>query len=368
MKLVGLVLIASLVVVMQAGVCDTPVLGVRVPTQQASYERGNDFCGDLGQQVGKLNNYVHFLRDIYGCATTNLSSWFAEQARKIDGNLVKVLRASANDRLDYTVTADLREAISFLEKTIKSERVAYNLEERHQIKLIITKQKKFIPNAHRALSFLSVANWLWKQATKIFLREPELKQSLKQAIQDFPAVALAGMVSSPTIKNMCLSLSKTGTFDELFLAWDAVSSYIQGDQQKFLTLFKEDFADKPDASMVNDKIISDFAGIIAVLMSYSIQFLTQESSEQKSLNIDQLLDLYNKVSTLPIVDAIVTLSTLAQQFSSIIDVLRQQDGNLDFGQWLKENWVVFPIVVGVIVVRVVQYFYQQNAGSTLVTI
>lgn len=369
MKLVGMVLVASLVVVMQAGVCDTPVLGVQVSAQQGSCEkssvRGNDIHDDSLQQ---LETYVHFLKDIYGCTTTNLSGWFAGQARTIDGRLVDILKEKANDRLTPEVTEDLRTAIAFFEKTINHERVIYNPEERRQIKLIITKHKRFIPNHRGMLSFLSFANWLWKQATKVFLRESELKQSLKEAIQAFPAAELAASISSPTLRDICLKLSQKASLDDFFAAWEAVSAYIKGDKKQLLKLFSLDFANQADSAVSGDKIVKDFAGMIAVFMNYTVQYFTLETVEQKALNVEQMLDLYNKVSSLPIVDAIVTLSTLAQQFSSVVTVLQKQDGNLDFGQWLRENWVVFPIVLGVIVVKVTQYFCQQNSGSTLVAI
>jgi hypothetical protein len=422
MKLVGMVLVASIMVVMQAGVSRTVVTDI--PSHQASsniqktqetsaflQELDKRFGGDVEvvaaygpqgmqgdifkyftgvcvpsvaslpvrqelyangqtttvasmymQQAATLGKSIHFLKDVYCCTTNDLSLWFAQQARATDGKLMRVLRAGASDRLDSAVTDDLHAAIVLLEKTTSHERVLFNPEERGYIKFIIMKHKKIIPNAQRALSFLSVANWLWKQATKIFTREAELNESRKVVFKAFPAQELSKKIASPTLKNIFISFANTGSLDEFFAAWDTVEAFFNNNQRPFLSFFTLDATGQIDISAAMSGVLKDFTGLTAVFMHYLFLYFVQGTVEQKAMTIEQLLDLYNKVNSLPIVDAIAVLSTLAQQISFIIDALRQQDGGLDFGQWLKENWIVFPIVVGVIVIKVAQYFYQQNNG------
>ncbi len=97
-------------------------------------------------------------------------------------------------------------------------------------------------------------------------------------------------------------------------------------------------------------------------MHCTIQCFPQGQLAKKALTLEQLLSVYEKISALPIIEAFIALSALSTQITSIIDGLKQQDGSPDFSQWLKNNWVVLPIMAGVVAIRVAQYFLKPEGS------
>ncbi len=364
MKLAGMLLVTSLMVVIQTGLSYADTGDFQVLPEQPSLQNVRSCLTQ--QQVSDLNKSIDFLKGICACSAKDLASWFKVQGSAIDRNVSRLIKnavANNNDRLSFQGAQELKDAATLLERHGIVGRPSLDAIDRKQIKKTIEKYARCIPlHAKRALSLLSVANWFWNQAKTILSYKKSVEQSLQTFLKNFPSKAVAEKVTSPTLKKAILAVGETGRLADFFAAWDALEAFLKNNQS-LNEVFALDFAEHLGSEDTTSIIVKDFTSLAAVLMEYVLEYVTQNAIEQKTISVDQLLNLYNKINELPIIEAISTLGALATQFSAVLDMLRQQDGNVDLGQWLKNNWVIIPVVVGVIVVKVAQYFYPQQIAA-----
>jgi hypothetical protein len=68
-----------------------------------------------------------------------------------------------------------------------------------------------------------------------------------------------------------------------------------------------------------------------------------------------LVGVFDEFNKLPIMQAIKTIASLIKEIKSLVQKIElQTGGNLPL--WLKDNWVMIPFAVGIVIIRVIQYF------------
>ena len=71
-----------------------------------------------------------------------------------------------------------------------------------------------------------------------------------------------------------------------------------------------------------------------------------------AVSLVSILDEFNK---LPIMQAIKTIASLIKEIKSLVQKIELQTGG-NVPIWLKDNWVMIPFAVGIVIIRVIQYF------------
>lgn len=71
-----------------------------------------------------------------------------------------------------------------------------------------------------------------------------------------------------------------------------------------------------------------------------------------AVSLVSVLDEFNK---LPIVQAIKTIASLIKEIKNLVQKIELQTGG-NVPEWLKNNWVMIPFAVGIVIIRVFQYF------------
>jgi hypothetical protein len=319
----------------------------------------------------ELNKSMLFLGSIFSCSTSDIAQQFSSRARIIDTAIARMLKEELSNRVNNNdkVTEKIQLVVALVETSLLAEKIGSDVVAAHKkIKHVLKEHQLIIPNASRALSLMSIANWLWKQSIKILTMGNELKKSLLKFTKDFPAQKLGDYVESPTLKNLLLDLQNAGNLDVFFTVWDAIQAYYSGgDKQKLISLFAIDFSNQVSSKKVPETVLKNFTGIVAAFVWYASQQVSSAVAEQKAIDLSNLYDIYNKINSLPIAGAIAALQDMIQQFSVLIHQVSSQNNFVSWGQWLKENWAAIPIVIVVCIVKIEQYFYPYDSSKLTMT-
>ncbi len=177
----------------------------------------------------ELNKSMLFLGSIFSCSTSDIAQQFSSRACIIDTAVARMLKEELSNRVNNNdkVTEKIQLVVALVETSLLAEKIGSDVVAAHKkIKHVLKEHQLIIPNASRALSLMSIANWLWKQSIKILTMGNELKKSLLKFTKDFPAQKLGDYVESPTLKNLLLDLQNAGNLDVFFYSLGCYSSVL----------------------------------------------------------------------------------------------------------------------------------------------
>ena len=353
MNLVERFSFAGLMVVIYASLCCVSVDNISATVQEIVQEK----------DIAIIEPYVSFLKDLQKGSLQDISSWFETKARELDFEVVAILQEHVTKKkVSTSMRNDLDKVVNFIVKSAASDRIHGIAQDRSSIETTIKKYSTSLKDGKRALSLYSLASWLWQQAHKIFQQSFMLRESFKALFQEFPYAALVPHMHSPTLKSIIALAGKQGDLADVFVAWDAIKDFFQSESSTFYSFFARDFLNQADTNAAVLAIIKDFTGIIAVLMDYMIHHVSHLVLHQEEITSEDLVATFIKVTTLPVIDEVASLCDAGKQLCSVFDVIKQGYDLCAIGQWLKNNWFVFPITIGVIVIKVIHYFQPQQKG------
>ncbi|KKQ49480.1 MAG: hypothetical protein US69_C0005G0038 [candidate division TM6 bacterium GW2011_GWF2_38_10] len=353
MNLVERFSFAGLMVVICASLCCASMNNISATVQEIVQER----------DIASIEPYVSFLRDLQKSSPQDVSSWFETKARELDFEVVAILQEHITKKKIATpMRDDLEKVINLIIKSAASDRIHGIAQDRSSIESLIKKYNTSLQDGKRALSLYSLASWLWQQVHKIFQQSAVLRDSFKILFQEFPYALLVPCMHSPTLKSIIALAGKQGDIGDIFIAWDAIKDFVQSESSTFYSFFARDFLDQADTNAVVLAIMKDFTGIIAVFMDYMFHHVSHLVLHNEEITSDELVATFIKVSTLSIIDEVAALCDTGKQLCTVFDVIKQGCSVCVLGQWLKQNWFVFPITIGVIVIKIMQYFQPQQKG------
>jgi len=71
-----------------------------------------------------------------------------------------------------------------------------------------------------------------------------------------------------------------------------------------------------------------------------------------AVSLVSILDEFNK---LPVLQAIKAIASLIKEIKNLVQKIELQTGG-NVPIWLKDNWIMIPFAVGIVIIRVIQYF------------
>jgi|GEM_PF-5762701 hypothetical protein len=307
--------------------------------------------------VSALNQPVSFLKELWDSDTKNLSSWFLGKSKKIYRRMAKKISHKIEKHsglLNVQEKRDLKELAVFLTKRGKGE---HNVGERE---ISLWGKGKIVFDNHKDIStkklfgLYDLAQWFWLEGNSVKDDTERLKSSVKEEFEKFPFDEVLKGLKTGKMKEVLATVRNERSFNAIFSIWEIIKTYSDVTHDKI----------EIDQQLAEEyTLLKDFSDIIAVVYSF-LQVIIEKSVVYKVISMAQVIDVYNKINNLPIVDTIKTLDDCVQQLVSIIESVQSADQG--FTQWLKENWVMLPLVAGVVIIKIVQYFGSKSISSMVI--
>jgi hypothetical protein len=271
---------------------------------------------------------------------------------------------------------------------VNEERLATNEQtyQRH-VEPIMLKYKKLIPTSQRCFNIAGIANWFWDKACDIFRMglKPFFAQTTGILLQDFPWASVEDRMRTVTFKKVVHNFKSNPSLTEFVDCWKVLAT-VKFDEfdETFDTLFAVDLAhasliDSATSNPTEKRImyayllLKDFSDLTTLLMHHVTKTLAEGIDNKKTLTdeqvalvkavtVEQMVALYEKLNQLPIAETLNMLNNFSQQCAMIFQLF-QQNSPIDFATWFKTNWVTIPLIVGVIIIKVAQYYGNYGTSS-----
>lgn len=348
--------------------------------------------------ITSLKRHVDFLTAVCAGKQAELAEWFVDQGRIFDAEVVGSLhKAIYEKRVGSQIKRELSMALNYFQTrqnlnindVANEERLATNEQiYQRRVEPIMMKYKKLIPASKRCFDIIHVANWFWDKACDVFRMglKAFFTETTGTLLKDFPWASAEDAMRTATFKKVVHNFKENFLLTDFVECWNALSTIkFEEADDAFETLFSIDLANTSLMSTAPDNatekrityaflLLKDFSDLTTLMMHHVTKTLAEGLDNKKTLTdeqralvkavtLDQLVSLYEKLNQLPIAGTLDVLNTFSQQCAMIFQLF-QQDTTVDFATWFKNNWVTFPLIIGVIIIKIAQYY--GNCGITSV--
>lgn len=229
---------------------------------------------------------------------------------------------------------------------------------------------------------IMLADWLAGMGKELDMHAHKIKADTKHQFAAFPFAAVSEQLRSQTVKNALKYFEKRGSFKNIHECWNALLSLVSNEKDKdasnrFCIFFGQDIALAAKTIcaepiqrnlFIASMCIKDFADLSYILYRYIAAnvalsgAMDMDNASDRKIPVSyifNLLTIYDSINKLGIEDTLDTISAFIKRLTNTLDELQQESAS-SFEGWLKNKWATIPLAVGVIVVKIAQYFFSSS--------
>lgn len=212
------------------------------------------------------------------------------------------------------------------------------------------------------------AQMAWIKNTKRSLTaKSELPEASLNLGHLFPD-SLVSRIANPSIRSSLMLFKIQGTIEPFFDTFYSLTK--ENDLNEYVSCLGLIYVLIFDSiSQVIGRAHEEESGLPAFLQSHLPLGIgaTHSTQQQAAPQVEEsgfvhgvhvavsLVGVFDEFNKLPIMQAIKTIASLIKEIKNLVQKIElQTGGNLPL--WLKDNWVMIPFAVGIVIIRVIQYF------------
>jgi hypothetical protein len=335
---------------------------------------------ELRTYVQALHNHITFFKELFEGQTATVAAWFNHVGRDVSVALadqVRIFITTNKTKYDRKYIQDLET----FEQTLRTNPT-------HAIRsdVIVLLQADNRAMSRELRGLLSFFSWLFGMAGSVAEQHEELQQDVWVQFKEFPFKELGQRLHSGVMRDAVISLNSEHSFESLWSCWNVLEEFVKTEnddpQGAFDTVFAADIAVTDDGKLTDlEKKITcafvcakDFADMIYVFHTFNTYrcLQAQIGNENQRFSLAEFIKqnavfdifaIYTMIDNLRIEKMLDEISRTIKGFFKALDKLQQQ-ANTSFVGWLQSKWVLMPIAVGVVIVKIVQYFWVKDSSAT----
>ncbi len=353
-----------------------------IPTRAQALELHHKMC-ELRTYIQALGSHMQFFKELFEGQTDVIAAWFKQVGRDAGMAFADQIRGFiTNHRSSYD-----KQYIQCLEEFEQELRMDPQKASHSSIIMKLQADNRVMNRELRG--FLSFFGWLFGMADSIEQEQVALKTDVWVQFEGFPFEKVEQKVHSGVLCGALKDLDEKHSFDSLWACWKALAAFAhsEGDNSVQADIFDTVFA--ADIVVLNDikltdlekKItcafigVKDLANLIYILHSYTTHkcIVAQIDKDYPRLGLGDFLQhnavfdlfaIYSAIDNLRIDKMLDEISRTVKGFFKALNKL-QQEANESFVGWLQSKWLLMPIAVGVVIVKIVQYFLVKDVSSSI---
>jgi hypothetical protein len=350
-----------------------------VGLRNQAFEVHHKMC-ELRTYVQALHDHITFFKELFDGQTDTVAAWFNRVGRDVSVALadqVRIFITTNKTKYDRKYIQDL-ETFEQMLRTNPTHAV------RSDVIIMLQADNRAMNRELRGL--LSFFSWLFGMADEIAEQHEELKRDVWLQFKEFPFKELSQRLRSGVMRGAVNSLDSEHSFKSLWSCWNVLEEFVKTEnevqQSTFDTVFAADIEAIDDEKLTDlEKKITcafvctkDFADMMYVFHTFNthrcLQTQIENGDQRFSLTefikqnaVFDIFAIYTVIDNLRIEKMLDEISRTIKGFFKALDKLQQQ-ANTSFVGWLQSKWVLMPIAVGVVIVKVVQYFWMKDSSAT----
>ena len=325
---------------------------VKCKSYQSSVEYDSKF---LGKYVSSLDQHVMFLSQLFDGEVSDASDWFVQSGRRIGFSLRKQLDCLITNHKklsNITEVNNLEQFGQLIDLYLQGNYCDQVLRE-----AIV---KKLSLGRLWGLSYLfNLCSWLFNTGKELEGQADDVKESVKEQFRFFPFDQMQDKLKSCVLRRAFSGLSKKWSFSEINDCWVALKEFaLENNSSLSGRIFADDISVKRSRMETAFVLMKDFSDMIHVFYAYLnwVCETTCFSVEKNRSYFFNLLQVYSEIDKLPINKVIMAINRFIGKLKKALDKI-QKEAEEGFEGWLKSKWVIIPLAVGVIIVKVAQHFW-----------